>query len=471
MEVTEEEEVAGQSVDQDELESVYHDAPASILEDVDIDLKNMCIGVQGGRRYLPVAPRIMFFRKNFPNWSSDKTIINLTDDSCLSRCEIRDQSGILRASDYKYEDRKGFGDFIEKSLTGAEGRALAALGIGTLLAQELISADSGSNPVDSPQPARDGSAPKCTQSGCGRSVPITQAKNSVEKFGVVLCAKDMSLASKQRMADNEQAQAALNADAPKPSRPKSPASEVTKPTPPANVEAPAPAATPPDNSGETERDKQESIIKTVQGQINTLFSGWPSDLVIAWTNYAKQSYGCEAFQLLPYTELIAFNNLLVQSSKAFSNNLNPFPPGFVPTAFAPTDKMIEDDTRLKLLFRTRHEIRSLTEDFRRKLLTKAKEKYGSDNYEQDWTIANFESAIETFDTLRKQERIPALPDKIASEIEEYIAKIDNKYSDPFSAYPTWVKFNPDPFAEDQDAQDAGGAGELMDDDDPFDLGG
>ena len=51
----------------------------------------------------------------------------------------------------KMEDFRGFPDYIEKSETGAIGRALAACGFGTQFAPDLDEIDANRF-VDSPQP-------------------------------------------------------------------------------------------------------------------------------------------------------------------------------------------------------------------------------------------------------------------------------------------------------------------------------
>lgn len=83
-----------------------------------------------GKDYLPVAERLIWFREERPDWSIE-TEIKPTDTSCLGRAVIKNEKGVIIATAHKFENVKGFGDFIEKSETGAIGRALALCGFGT----------------------------------------------------------------------------------------------------------------------------------------------------------------------------------------------------------------------------------------------------------------------------------------------------------------------------------------------------
>ena len=84
-----------------------------------------------GKDYLQVAQRIIWFREERELFSIETEIVNLSEDSCLSKAYVKDESGRIIAMSHKFEDRVGFTDFIEKSETGAIGRALALCGFGT----------------------------------------------------------------------------------------------------------------------------------------------------------------------------------------------------------------------------------------------------------------------------------------------------------------------------------------------------
>lgn len=104
-----------------------------------------------GKDYLQVAHRIVWFREVHPNWTIETELVSMTADSCLSQAIIKDENGRVISTAHKREDKQGFGDFIEKSETGAVGRALALCGFGTANAAEL---DEGQERiVDSPLPS------------------------------------------------------------------------------------------------------------------------------------------------------------------------------------------------------------------------------------------------------------------------------------------------------------------------------
>ena len=105
-----------------------------------------------GKDYLLVAHRVQWFREEHPDWTI-KTIVepDFEKQRCVARAEIANTDGQLIASATKFEDIKGFGDYIEKSETGAIGRALALCGYGTQFAPEL---DEEDRIVDAPLPAK-----------------------------------------------------------------------------------------------------------------------------------------------------------------------------------------------------------------------------------------------------------------------------------------------------------------------------
>lgn len=99
-----------------------------------------------GKDYLLVAHRVQWFRAEKPDWGIE-TDVRIEGKSCLATAWIKDPSGRTIAMAHKVEDSTGFPDFVEKSSTGAIGRALALCGYGTQFASEL---DEGSRIVDSP---------------------------------------------------------------------------------------------------------------------------------------------------------------------------------------------------------------------------------------------------------------------------------------------------------------------------------
>lgn len=101
-----------------------------------------------GKDYLQVAHRLVWFREEHPNWSIETEVKpNAADKSCISWACIKDETGKILSTSHKCENEKGFPDYIEKSETGAIGRALALVGYGTQFAPEL---DEESRIVDAP---------------------------------------------------------------------------------------------------------------------------------------------------------------------------------------------------------------------------------------------------------------------------------------------------------------------------------
>ena len=121
------------------------------------DFKRHLIKVQGGRTYLPVSARIVWFRQEHPDWSIETEAVEINHEKqyAIFRARICDGDGKLMATGTKKEDVKGFGDYIEKSETGAVGRALALCGFGTQFSPDLDESTSGRF-ADSPQPMGSG---------------------------------------------------------------------------------------------------------------------------------------------------------------------------------------------------------------------------------------------------------------------------------------------------------------------------
>jgi len=90
-----------------------------------------------GKAYLPVQQRIIWFREERPLWGIEVELISVSDTSAVAKATIRNEEGRIIAQDHKSETIKGFADFIEKSCTGAIGRAVAQCGFGTQFAVEL----------------------------------------------------------------------------------------------------------------------------------------------------------------------------------------------------------------------------------------------------------------------------------------------------------------------------------------------
>lgn len=101
-----------------------------------------------GKDYLTVPYRVLWFREDKPDWRIETEFVHLTDESATAKATIKDQNGFIMATAHKQESKKAFADNIEKSETGAIGRALALIGYGTQFATEL---EEGDRIVDAPQ--------------------------------------------------------------------------------------------------------------------------------------------------------------------------------------------------------------------------------------------------------------------------------------------------------------------------------
>lgn len=104
-----------------------------------------------GKPYLQVAHRLVWFREEHPNGIIKTQILHNVDGSVITRAEVYvlDKNGMpqMVASAHKEENKSNFSDNIEKSETGAVGRALAMCGYGTQFDPEL---DEGVRLADAP---------------------------------------------------------------------------------------------------------------------------------------------------------------------------------------------------------------------------------------------------------------------------------------------------------------------------------
>ncbi|MBM7623739.1 hypothetical protein [Sporohalobacter salinus] len=102
-----------------------------------------------GRDYLEVKWRLVWFREDHPDYTIDTDYLILDMDQGVAVCQatISDKNNRQLAQGTKTEYKSKFFDFVEKSETGAIGRALAALGYGTQFAPEM---EEGERIVDSP---------------------------------------------------------------------------------------------------------------------------------------------------------------------------------------------------------------------------------------------------------------------------------------------------------------------------------
>lgn len=103
-----------------------------------------------GKQYLQVAYRIQWLNdhcaENKIVFKIETEFINLTEEYSICKAKVRVGENYVEAT--KREDRSHFQDYIEKSETGAVGRALATLGFGTAFA--LADLEEGDRIVDAP---------------------------------------------------------------------------------------------------------------------------------------------------------------------------------------------------------------------------------------------------------------------------------------------------------------------------------
>lgn len=169
------------------------------------DVKKHLIKVQGGREYLPVAYRLVWFRDEHPDWGIDTrpVLLDVEKGIAVFQANVYNSEGRLLASGTKMETARGFADFVEKAETGSIGRALGVLGYGTQFAPEF---DEGERLADSPLPLN-GRAPgtrtgktrpteaasetvvvgasQCSE--CARPLSRGQTDYSTARFGKPLC--------------------------------------------------------------------------------------------------------------------------------------------------------------------------------------------------------------------------------------------------------------------------------------------
>lgn len=135
------------------------------LSDHVVDLK--------GRDYLPVAPRIAYFREHNPTHAiiTDVTIID--GEPRMVRATISDANGSILATAHKTVTAFA-GGAVEKAETGAIGRALSLVGVGTMQALDMDEGDELADaPAPPPPPARKPTAAAARKVDTTRDIPPT----------------------------------------------------------------------------------------------------------------------------------------------------------------------------------------------------------------------------------------------------------------------------------------------------------
>jgi len=105
-----------------------------------------------GKPYLQIAHRLVWLTEKYNSYTIETSFLRLDDEHAIARSEITlfndDGSVLKKASATKKETKKDFPDFVEKAETGASGRALSKLGIGTQFCTQDM--DEGKRLADAP---------------------------------------------------------------------------------------------------------------------------------------------------------------------------------------------------------------------------------------------------------------------------------------------------------------------------------
>jgi hypothetical protein len=99
-----------------------------------------------GKPYLQVAHRLVWFRKEHPDWTIKTEVYQLADKGVIMKATIK-CGDVIIAQAHKKETMDNFSDYIEKAETGAIGRALGMCGYGTQYEPEF---DEGNRLADAP---------------------------------------------------------------------------------------------------------------------------------------------------------------------------------------------------------------------------------------------------------------------------------------------------------------------------------
>jgi len=100
-----------------------------------------------GKKYLPVAYRLVWLRVDNPKWGIKTELVERGDSWAIMKAQILNEDGKIIAEAHKTETKQGFADYLEKAETGAVGRALAMCGYGTQFSPDF---DEGERLADSP---------------------------------------------------------------------------------------------------------------------------------------------------------------------------------------------------------------------------------------------------------------------------------------------------------------------------------
>ena len=97
--------------------------------------------------YLPVAPRIAWFRREHPDWSIITKAIQSANKAVVMKAIIKDATGRVIATARKKETEIGFPDYIEKARSSIRSRRRSSVSSTSLQAPEF---DEGERLADAP---------------------------------------------------------------------------------------------------------------------------------------------------------------------------------------------------------------------------------------------------------------------------------------------------------------------------------
>ncbi len=141
-----------------------------------------------GREYLQVMHRLVWFKEKYPE---GKSIIKTTviehqgsdkGEYFVVKAEIfidTERGPLMVSTAHKRESVGAFADALEKAETGAIGRALAMLGIGTQFAFDDL--DEGDRLADAPAPVLETTPEVVTVTSTATLVPNTTTTNGARK--------------------------------------------------------------------------------------------------------------------------------------------------------------------------------------------------------------------------------------------------------------------------------------------------
>lgn len=154
-----------------------------------------------GKKYLPVAWRLVWFREEHPDWSIETEIKDYpVEQRAVARAKISNEQGRVIATGHKTATpRQMIKDYVELAETGSIGRALAYCGYGTQFAPEL---EEDEQIVDSPV---------TSQNALGQKPVSNIGEQPENKSGVNLSGKDEAPRTAPRYAETTAGKSAVKA--------------------------------------------------------------------------------------------------------------------------------------------------------------------------------------------------------------------------------------------------------------------